>query len=152
ALLALAALYGATGVALLRRRRDFASALGIAALVLAAPATWVLLDGNWVVLTWTAAAAALALLARFEERLHYGAVAYLGLALVHTVAMEAQPSDLFVAHRHPGGGAPAVVLLLAAGVVLARSNAQLRHILTWICGALGLYAATLAILEASETI
>jgi uncharacterized membrane protein len=36
--------------------------------------------------------------------------------------------------------------------VLARSSAQLRHILIWICGALGLYAATLAILEASETI
>ena len=152
ALLALAALYGTIGVVLLRRRRDFASALGIAALVLAAPSTWLLLDGTWVVLAWAAAAAALALLARFEERLHYGAVAYLGIAFLHTIVLEAQPSDLFIAHRHPGSGAPAVLLVLAAGAVLARSNAQLRDVLTWICGVLGLFAATLAILEASEAI
>jgi uncharacterized membrane protein len=152
ALLGLAACYGATGVAALRRRRDFASALGIAALALAAVATPVLLDGTWVVLAWTAAAAALAVLARFEDRLQYGAVAYFGLAFVHTIVFEAQPSDLFVAHRHPGGGAPAVLLVLAAGAVLARESVQLRRALTWICGALGLYAATLAILEASEGI
>jgi uncharacterized membrane protein len=150
ALLALAAVYGATGVAVLRRRRDFASALGIAALVVAAPATWMLLDGTWVVLAWTLGAAALALLARFEERLHYGALTYFGLAFVHTIVLEAQPSDLFVAHRHPGAGTPAVLLVLGAGAVIARESGRVRRALTWICGALGLYAATLAILEASE--
>jgi hypothetical protein len=151
-LLVLAAIYGATGVAVLSRKRDFASALGIAGLALAAPATWVLLDGTWVVLAWSAAAAALALLARYEDRLRYSAVAYFGLALLHTLVLEAQPSDLFVSHRHPGGGAPAVLLVLAAGAVLAWSDARLRRALTWICGALGLYAATLAILEVSESI
>src|SRR5207245_8749299 len=49
-LLALGAGYGVIGVALLARRRNFASALGIAALVLAVPASIILLDGTWLVL------------------------------------------------------------------------------------------------------
>jgi uncharacterized membrane protein len=76
----------------------------------------------------------------------------LGLAFAHTLVLEAQPSDLFVAHRHPGGGAPAVVLVLAAGAVIARESALVRGTLTWLCGALGIYAAALAILEIAETI
>jgi hypothetical protein len=153
ALLGTAAVYGVAGVgALARRRRDFASALGIASLALAAPATWLLLDGTWVVLAWAAAAATLALLARFEDRLTWGALGYFGLALVHTLVLEAQPSDLFVAHRHPGGGAPAVVLVLAAGAVIARESTLVRAPLTWLCGALGIYAAALAILEVAESL
>jgi uncharacterized membrane protein len=54
AFLGLAAAYGLTGVAVLSRRRDFASALGLAALVLAFPASVWLLDGTWLVLGWAA--------------------------------------------------------------------------------------------------
>ncbi len=151
-LLALGALYGAVGVAVLARRRDFASALGIAGLALALPASVELLDGTWLVLAWAGTCVALALLARFEQRLVYGSAAYFGLAFAHMLVFEAQPSDLFVAHSHPGSGAPAVLLLVAAGAVLARSDRRLSVALGWLCGALGLYAATLGILEASEQI
>ncbi|MFL5952635.1 MAG: DUF2339 domain-containing protein [Gaiellaceae bacterium] len=149
-LLALAAGYGAIGVAMLARRRNFASALGIAALALAVPATIILLDGTWLVLAWAAVSAALALLARYEDRLVHGATAYLGLAFAHMLVFEAQPKDLFVAQNHPGSGVPAVLLVLAAAAVLAWQSERLRTSLAWICGALGLYAATLAILEVSE--
>jgi uncharacterized membrane protein len=149
-LLALAAGYGAIGVGMLARRRNFASALGIAALALAVPASIILLDGTWLVLAWAATCAALALLARYEDRLAYGAVAYVGLAFVHMLVLEAQPSDVFVAHRHPGSGAPAVVLVLAAGVVLAWRSELVRGVLGWVCGALAVYASTLAILEGFE--
>jgi hypothetical protein len=148
--LGLAAVYGLAGVAVRRRERDLASAFGVAALALALPASVWLLDGTWLVLAWAATGAVLAMLARFEDRLELGALAYLALALVHTLVFEAQPADLFVAHSHPGSGAPAVLLVLAGVFVFARERDLLRAWLRWACGALGLYAATLAILEASE--
>jgi hypothetical protein len=148
--LALAAGYGLSGVALLRRRRDFAAALGIAALALAFPASVWLLDGTWLVLAWAATGAALAVLARYEERLQYGALAYLAFALVHTLVMEAQPNDVFVTQEHPGSGLPAVLLVLAGLLVFAYVREAFRTPLLWAGGALGLFAATLAILEASE--
>jgi uncharacterized membrane protein len=150
AFLALAAGYGLTGVAVLRRRRDFASALGIAALLFAFPASVWLLDGSWLVLAWAATGAVLAVLARYEERLDYGALAYLGLALIHTLVMEAQPNNVFVAHGNPGSGAPAVLLVLAGLAVFTGVREWLRTPLRWLWGALGLYAVTLGILEASE--
>lgn len=152
ALLGCGALYAACGVAVLHRRREFASGLGIAGLALAAVATPLLLDGTWVVLAWAAAAIALTQLARYEERLFYAAATFLGLAFVHTILFEAQPSDVFVAHRHPGAGAPAVVLVLIAGAVIAWANEETRRVLTWLSGVLALYAVTLAVLETSETI
>jgi hypothetical protein len=148
-LLALAAAYGAIGVSMLPRRRDFASALGVVALVLAVPASVILLSGTWLVLAWVATAAALALLARFEERLVFGAMAYVVLALGHTLVFEAQPTGLFVAHRHPGSGAPAVLLVLLGTAAIAYWP-LLRRVLTWACGVLGLYALTLGILELFE--
>ena len=149
-LLALAAGYGVAGVAMLARRRDFATALGIAALGLAVPASVILLDGTWLVIAWAITAALLALSTDAEERLVYGVLGYFGLAFAHMLVFEAQPKDVFVAQSHPGSGAPAVLFVLAAGAVIAWRTPPLRTGLTWVCGALGLYAATLAILEASE--
>jgi uncharacterized membrane protein len=149
-LLAVAAVYGVVGVALLARRRDFASALGIAALLLAIPASIILLDGTWLVLAWSITAALLALATDFEERLVYGALAYFGLAFAHTLVFEAQPNDVFIAQSHPGAGVPAVLFVLAAGAVIAWRTPGLQAALAWVCGALGLYTATLAILELSE--
>lgn len=147
-LLALAVGYGALGVALLGRRRDFASALGLVALALAVPASQILLHGTWLVLAWAATCAALALLARFEQRLAYAAVGYLVLAAAHALVLEAPPSDLFVARAHPGGGAPAVLLVAAAALVAGRR--LWRDALAWACGALLLYGTSLAILEVFE--
>jgi len=148
--LALAAGYGLTGVALLRKRRDFASVLGIAALLFAFPASVWLLDGTWLVLAWAATGAVLAVLARYEQRLEYGALAYLGFALIHTLVMEAQPNDVFVTRGNPGSGVPAVLLVLVGLAVFTGAREWLRIPLRWLWGALGLYAVTLAILEASE--
>jgi hypothetical protein len=150
AFLALAAAYGLTGIAVLGTRRDFASALGIAALALAFPASVWLLDGTWLVLAWAATGAVLAVLARYEQRLEVGALAYLCFALVHTLLMEAQPNDVFIAHDHPGSGAAAVLLVVAGLAVFAYAREWLRAPLRWAYGALGLYAATLVILEVSE--
>jgi hypothetical protein len=150
--LALAAGYGAAGVTLLRRRRDLASALGVAALLLGLYGSASLLHGTWLVLAWTAAGAALAVLARVEERLELGSLAYLGLALLHTLVFEAQPEDVFVAHAHPGSGVPAVLLVVAGTAVFVHERELARTWLVWAAGALGLYAATLAILEASEDV
>ena len=149
ALLALAAGYGAIGVGVLARRRDFASACGVVALVIAVPAAAILLDGTWLVLALAATATALALLARFEDRLVLGALAYLTLALGHTLAFEARPDHLFVAHRHPAAGALAVVLVLIP-IAAIGSTTQLRRTFAWLGGALALYCASLVILEAFE--
>lgn len=149
-LLALAAGYGLVGVAMLAYRRDFASALGIAALLLAIPASIILLDGTWLVIAWAITCALLALATDFEERLSYAALTYFGLALAHTLLFEAQPNDVFVAQSHPASGAPAVLFVLAAAAVIAWRFAPVETFAAWLCGALGLYAATLAILEASE--
>jgi len=138
------------GVILLSRRRDFASALGLIALVIAVPASAILLSGTWLVLAWTATAAGLALLARFEERLAVGAIGYLALALGHTLASEAQPTDLFIANRHPGTGTVAVVLVVLAATVVGYGIPDLRRVLAWLGGAFALYAATLMILELFE--
>lgn len=150
ALLALAAGYGAVGLGMRVRRRDFALALWLAGLIFALPASILLLDGTWLVLAWVCASAALALLSHFEKRLLDSTVVYFGLALVHVLAMEAKPSTLFVEHRHPGSGVLAVVLVLAAGAMIASRSEQLRTVATWVCGTLGVYAATLAILEGFE--
>jgi hypothetical protein len=149
ALLALATGYGAIGVAVLARRRDFASACGVVGLLIAVPAAIILLSGTWLVLALAATAAALALLARFEERLVVGAVGYLALALGHALAFEARPDALFVAHRHPAGGVLAILLVLLPIAAIGYVT-YLRRAFAWLGGALALYAASLAILEAFE--
>ncbi|MFL5929229.1 MAG: DUF2339 domain-containing protein [Gaiellaceae bacterium] len=152
AFLGLAAIYGLTGVVVLPHRRDFASALGIAALALALPASIWLLDGTWLVLAWAATAAMLSVLARFEQRLEFAALAYLALALGHALVFEAPPVDALVAHAHPAVGVPALLLVIAALAMFARERTVLRSRLWWVGGAFGLYTATLAILEASEDV
>jgi uncharacterized membrane protein len=151
ALLGVAVAYGAVGVTLRTRNRNLASALGIVALALAVPASSILLDGTWLVLAWAATCAALVLLARVEERLAFGALVYLALAFGRMLFV-AKPADVFVAHAHPGTGIPAVLLVLGAAAVFAWPSDELRAPLAWLAGALGLYAATLTILELSEDV
>jgi uncharacterized membrane protein len=150
ALLTLGGVLGAIGVAFLRPRRDFASVSCGAGLALAVPGSLLLVHGTWLVLVWAAATSALAVLTRYEPRLTYAAAPYLALAFGHTLALEAQPGDLFIANRHPGAGASAVLLCAIAAAVLAHERRPLRIPATWLAGTLGLYAATLAMLELFE--
>src|SRR5439155_11546031 len=138
--------------ATLHRHRNLASTLGLACLVLAVPASAELLSGTWLVLAWSAAAAALAVAARAERRLELATIAYLALALGHALVFEAAPTDVFVAHRHPGAGAPAIVLVILGVLAFARTRTRWRIPALWACGALAMYAATLGILEGFETI
>jgi hypothetical protein len=116
------------------------------------PASIELLNGTLLVLAWAAAAAALVVLARFEERLEWAALSCFGLALAHTLLMEAQPSDLFVAQRQPGSGIPAALLVTAAAAEIAVRSRRLRTPFLWLSRALGLYAATLMILQLAESV
>src|SRR5919198_742095 len=165
ALLTLALVYRFAAVAVYRRQRDLSTLLWSIALVVWAGASLDLVHGTWRVLAWAAAAGALAGLARqiVDERLILAALALLGLALGHTLVLEAPPTDLFVSSRHPGEGILALVCVagaLAALVVLARSleftelrafRSLSRHA-AWTVGALVVFAASLGILEAAEAI
>jgi hypothetical protein len=118
ALLAISSAYGGVAVAIRGRARDLATAFGAVALVLAPVGSRILLDATWLVLAWAATCAALALLARYEERLSAAAIAYLAFAFLRMLTV-ARPGDVIVAQAHPGSGVPAVLLVLAAAAVAA---------------------------------
>jgi uncharacterized membrane protein len=122
ALLALAAVYGAVAAALAARgRRDLGSMVGLAALGIGAFAASELTSGTYLVLAWSAAAAVLAVLSHVvaERRLAAASGALLALALAHALLFEAPLSDLFAAKAHPATGVPALLIVVAAGLVLA---------------------------------
>jgi hypothetical protein len=148
-LLGLAAVYATVAVAL-RRRRDFASALGVIAFAWSLASSLELLHGTWLVLAWAVAAAVLAVLARFEQRLEYPSLAFAACGAVYTLAFAALPTHLFEAERSPGAGVPSLLLVVAAIAVFVEVRPLLRARLAWAAGALGLYAASLSILELSE--
>jgi uncharacterized membrane protein len=150
-LLAVGAGYLAVGGAVLHRRRDFASALGVVGLVFMLVASRELLDGTWLVLAWAAACAVLALAARFEQRLEYAALVFLALGLAHALSVEAAPRHLFVSQRSPGTGFAALVLLVAAIAVFAYERVLGRAALLWTGAVLVLYAASLGVLQLAES-
>jgi uncharacterized membrane protein len=149
-LLGVAAAYLALAAALRGPRRDFASLVSVASLVVALLGSAELLHGTWLVLAWAAASTALTLASVYERRLLFGAAAFGLVALGHTLGHEAQPRDLFVSQAHPGAGAPAVLFTLVALSSFAWREGRRLPALVWACGALGLYAITLVILEVSE--
>jgi uncharacterized membrane protein len=121
ALLGLAGLYGLLAGLVLRRDRDLSAFLWAPVLVVAGYASAQLLDGNWLVLAWAVAAAALALLGRLvgEQRFEVASFAYLTLVLGHTLSFEAPPSDFFEASRHPESGVPSLLFAIGAIAVFA---------------------------------
>ena len=146
-----AGIYCALGAALLRRR-DQSTLLWAIGLVLAGAASAALLQGTWLVLAWAGTAVAVTLLARFEPRLDFAALAALALVALETLAREAPLTDLFEAQRHPASGVPALLLVAAAAALYAWQREPLRVPVG--CGAavLAVFAASLGILELSESL
>jgi uncharacterized membrane protein len=122
ALLALASLYGLIAALVLRRDRDLSTFLWAPALAVAGAASWQLLDGTWLVLAWSAAAAGLAAIAHWtgEKRFFVASFSFLTLAVGRTLFYEAPLSDLFEANRHPESGVPAILCAIGAAAVFAR--------------------------------
>lgn len=179
-LLGLAAVYAAFAAAVFRipRHRDLSTLLWVPALVLVAVACVELLEETYLTLAWSAVAAGvawLAVLAR-ERRFYFGSVGFLALALGNAIGLEAPPSELFSANRHPGEGVPSLVFAALAALALAallrpepgvRPRWTLRGEIKWasvddelvarmplwrasalaLAGVVALYAASLAILE-----
>ncbi|HET7855860.1 MAG TPA: DUF2339 domain-containing protein [Gaiellaceae bacterium] len=155
-LLGVAAVYAAIAVAV-HRDRDLSTVFWAPALVVAGWAASELLSGTWLVLVWAAAAAGLVALASFtgERRLEVASGAFLALAFVHTLGLEAPPVDLFDANRHPEDGVPA--LLLTVGALLAfayysRVERQWRLAAYGLSALLAIYAGSLAILGLAEAV
>jgi hypothetical protein len=149
--------------------RGLATVLGGLALLLAVPASELLLSGTWLVAAWAAAAAVLAWLAtRLEEpRLHPAGLALTVLALGATLIHLAPPVDLLAAGREPAVGVPALLLCLGAVLALARwapigvrvrdgfdaevakTGERWRTGAFWSAGVVALYAGSLALLGAA---
>ncbi|MDX6448842.1 MAG: hypothetical protein QOD08_1305, partial [Gaiellaceae bacterium] len=151
--LGLAATYAVLGSTVLRRRRDMATVLWGLGLVLALPASGLVIQDQWLVAAWAAGAAGLAVVARVlrESRFELAAIAYAALALLGTLVAGAQPTDLVVSGAHPGAGLPSLVAVVAAILVLAYLGSY-RLPALWIAGGLAVYGASLGILDVAERI
>jgi uncharacterized membrane protein len=120
-LLALAAFYAVLAAAVFTRERDLSTFLWAPGLVVAGAASWLLLDGTWLVLAWSAASVGLILLARWtgEKRLELASGSFLLLALAQTLVHEAPLGDLFQSNLHPESGVPALLLSLSTAAMFA---------------------------------
>lgn len=154
ALLAAGVFYGVVAALVFPRDRDLATALWAPALVVASFALTETLSGTWLVLAWTATAVALAAIAdRFtERRLRLAALAYLALAAVHALVLDAPPTDFFEASRHPEAGVPAVLLVVLGAGTLAVLGRGARRACVAAAAALAAYAVSLSILGLAEAV
>jgi uncharacterized membrane protein len=153
------ALYSLLGAGAFARgkQRDLSTLLWIVGLVAAAVGAELLLDGAWLVLAFTAAAAALAALsvAAGERRLQVASLVYIVIGALHALIEEAPPADLVTKGEHPGQGVPSLLLVIGATAVLAwalRGSQSQRIQAIWAAGALAVYAASLSILEAAQAL
>jgi uncharacterized membrane protein len=157
-LVGIGALYVALAAAALARAlRDTSTLLWALGFTGAFVGEAVLLQGVWLVLAYTSTAAALAGLSVWisELRLQVGALLYLAAGAALAIVAEAPPSHFVTAMRHPAAGVPSLLLVIASTAVLAGSlgwSERYRLQAIWTAGALGVYAASLAILEAVQRI
>ena len=137
-----------------RTDRDFSTALWGPALAIGALAATELLDRTWLVLAWSAVAAAVCFLGYRidEERLQLGAAGYTVLALGYTLVELAPPDEFFRANEDPAVGVPALVFSLAAVGIFAvfglrtERGAPYRALAAAGTAVLAMYALSLAIL------
>jgi uncharacterized membrane protein len=157
-LLGITAFYLALAALVFIRDRDFSVALWAPALVVGVFAATELVDGTWLVLAWSAAAAALAIVSRYvkEERLALGSAGYLALGLAYALGVKAPPEEFFTANPDPAEGVPSLLLVLAAGLVFVAFALQDERwkavrVLGGVSAAvLGIYAVSLSILGLFE--
>ena len=155
-LVGIGALYTALAAATFKRR-DLGTLFWILGLAVAAVGEALLFSGVWLVLAYAASAAALAVVSvsTRERRLQVAALVYLVCCAGLTLGVEAPPSNLVVAHAHPGHGLPSLVLLICGLVTFAWSlawNEPFRLQATWVAIALAVYGASLAILEVAQRV
>jgi Predicted membrane protein (DUF2339) len=176
ALLVVAGVYVLAAAVLFKARRElstlvWALGLGVAAVGLAET-----FSGQSLTYAWAAEAALLAWLTSRvrDSRLQLPALLYLGLALIHAFAVEANLHTFFQSVHYPGKGAPPVLAVALAALVFglvertweqAPSKGILRVLdpaLRWLhaqrrivdaaafslAGVLTVYAVSLAVLEA----
>jgi uncharacterized membrane protein len=153
-LIGVGALYTALAAATFRRR-DMSTLLWILGLTVAGYGEAAAFNGVWLVLAYTGTAAALATTARLagERRLQAAALVYLVVAAAVTLIAQTPPSQLVSPVEHPGDGLASLVLLLVAVATFAWSldwDDRFRAATAWAAGALGVYGASLAILEAAQ--
>jgi uncharacterized membrane protein len=151
ALVLVAAVYAALAVPIIRAPRDLSTIYWSIALAIATGALTLLVADFWLVLAGAAGATALVLLARLtaETRLELAGAAAFVLTGVYVLGSQAPPEDLFTVTAHPGGGAPSMLVLLAAALVGAFTfrRQPLRLAALWTAGGLALYATSLGVLE-----
>jgi uncharacterized membrane protein len=149
--LGVAVAYAALGSTLLRRRRGMATVLWGLALLLALPASALVIQDQWLVSAWAAAAAALAWLGHRlrEERFELAAIGYVGLAFLGTLIVGAQPNDLVVSGSNPGAGLPSLAAVVGAMLAIAYVSSRRSYAL-WAAGGLIVYGFSLAILELAQ--
>ena len=155
-LVAIGALYTALAAATFKRR-DLETLFWSLGLAGAGYGEALLLSGVWLVLAYAATAAALAVVSVSvrERRLQVGSLVYLVVSSALTLGIEAPPSHLLATRAHPGHGLPSLILLLAAVATFAWSlawNERYRIQATWVAGALAVYGASIAILEAAQRV
>ncbi len=157
ALIGLAGIHAAVSAWAFRRerQRDFSTLLWAIALVLAAIGAERLVEGTYLVVAWSAlgATAALVAAAAPEPHLRLGTLGLLGLALGTALALEAPPSDLFVAQSHPASGVPALLAVIAGAVITLRTwRGEAAGPAWWATGVVALYAASLTVLEVIQNL
>jgi uncharacterized membrane protein len=145
----------AAGAFLFERKRDLSTLLWLLGLGVAAIGADALLDGVWLVLAYTILAAGLAAISVLapERRLQVASLVYIVLAALPTFATEAPLTHLVTARIHPGHGLPSLLFLIGALAVFAWAlgwSERNRLTTIWITGALAVYTASLAILEAAQ--
>jgi uncharacterized membrane protein len=121
ALLVVAATYVVLAAGWFVRDRDVSALLGALGLAVAAVAAAALLGGGTLAVAWAAQAALLAWLAYriVEPRYGLASLAYLGLAGVHALGLDAPPRELFVAAGHPAADAPVAAAVGLASLFVA---------------------------------
>ena len=167
--LAAAAVFAAVAAGVWSARR-LATSFWVAALPLGLVASVVLLDASWLVLSWAAAAAALAAAGRFapEPRLWLASAAVVALSALYVLGELAPPERFLEANDAPAAGVPALVCVCAAFLALLvsfrrlapadRLDAWLARVgeqREWLFGTLSslvLYTASLSILGLVEGI